>query len=254
MPLVFVYGTLKQGQNNSPLLGNDKFLGKCVTTEAKFKLFNCGWYPGLVTVKSGGYPVYGELYDCHEKTMPRLDHLEGVAHGLYKRIQVNVKLLDETIHQAIAYEFLQDTDDLKESGMCWPSHQINQWHLAGMRLRKQEVDKEYDGVALWNIREQKWETKPFMSEVQLNQWLESRSPAFGGNKNQLWNPGWFEMRAHSFEKTEHQMQLWNYESQQALTPWCNSLGELIEASKDIRLFNGQKISTAEWGLLLHELV
>ena len=71
---LFVYGTLRSGLHNHPLLGTSRFLGPCMT-EPHFDMFSLGNYPGLW--RSGHTAVLGELYWVDPPTLARLDELEG---------------------------------------------------------------------------------------------------------------------------------------------------------------------------------
>jgi len=84
--LVFVYGTLMTGRanhdhflKNSMMMGEGRLFG--------FALYELGSYPGIKPKKKG--QVLGELYLVDQKTLERLDRLEGNG-ALYDRIDVEV--------------------------------------------------------------------------------------------------------------------------------------------------------------------
>jgi len=91
MPLVFVYGTLKQGFGLHRILENDKFLGEAYTINEAFDLFSSGGFPYLW---KGSHRVRGELYEVSDETMKHLDYVEGVPRH-YNHIYPIVAYEDE---------------------------------------------------------------------------------------------------------------------------------------------------------------
>jgi len=84
--LVFVYGTLMTGRanhdhflKNSIMMGEGRLFG--------FALYELGSYPGIKPKKKG--QVLGELYLVDQRTLGRLDMLEGNG-SLYDRVDVEV--------------------------------------------------------------------------------------------------------------------------------------------------------------------
>jgi gamma-glutamylaminecyclotransferase len=82
--LIFVYGTLKRGFNNHHHLSGQVFLGEAQTARG-FRLFNLGDYPGMVPDASDWRGVTGEVWSVDPACLARLDKLEGVSEGLYRR-------------------------------------------------------------------------------------------------------------------------------------------------------------------------
>ncbi|WP_261816555.1 gamma-glutamylcyclotransferase family protein [Vibrio gallicus] len=72
--LVFVYGTLRQGESNHHLLEASELLGM-FETKPEYALFDLGAYPGLV---EGYSAITGEIYRIDEKVLEQLDILEDV--------------------------------------------------------------------------------------------------------------------------------------------------------------------------------
>lgn len=72
--LVFVYGTLRQGEVHHHLLESSELVGNFVT-EPKFALRDLGEYPGLV---EGASAIVGEVYRVDDDTLAKLDILEDV--------------------------------------------------------------------------------------------------------------------------------------------------------------------------------
>lgn len=82
--LLFVYGTLKRGCRNHPLLANQAYVGPARTTPG-FTLYDLGGYPGLVAAAADAPGVAGEVWSVDAECLAALDTFEGVAEGLYRR-------------------------------------------------------------------------------------------------------------------------------------------------------------------------
>ena len=81
--LVFVYGTLRQGEVNHYFLETARFLGGH-TTQAHYKMFSLGTYPAVVS--GGPDSIVGEVYQVDGRTMCQLDGLEGYPHAYTRRL------------------------------------------------------------------------------------------------------------------------------------------------------------------------
>ncbi len=81
--LIFVYGTLQRGCCRAQFLVGQTFLGQA-RTQPKYRMFNCGTYPGL-KLASDGLSIRGELWSVDEACLARLDREEGIDTGLYSR-------------------------------------------------------------------------------------------------------------------------------------------------------------------------
>jgi gamma-glutamylaminecyclotransferase len=68
--LLFVYGTLRQGEPQHALLGESRFIAEATTAPA-FSLVDLGPYAALVP--GGSTPVVGELYAIDLQTRRTLD-------------------------------------------------------------------------------------------------------------------------------------------------------------------------------------
>ena len=90
---VFVYGTLKRGYGNHRLLEDAVFAGEAVTAP-KYRMFDAGAFPYMVVDEDSGIPIHGEVYVITPEILERLDSLEGVAYGHYRRIKVDIDTLD----------------------------------------------------------------------------------------------------------------------------------------------------------------
>jgi gamma-glutamylcyclotransferase (GGCT)/AIG2-like uncharacterized protein YtfP len=71
--LVGVYGTLKKGYPNHRYLNQSKLVDEGWIDGVQ--LYDLGPFPAAV--KGGENPVYVEVYEVNEDTLPRIDHLEG---------------------------------------------------------------------------------------------------------------------------------------------------------------------------------
>lgn len=89
---VAVYGTLKKGQSNHPILAHAHYVGHCQLTQ--ITLYDTGPYPGAKLRPSDGVDV--EVYDVNAETFALLDDLEDYdaqapASGLYDRVQLETE-------------------------------------------------------------------------------------------------------------------------------------------------------------------
>jgi len=83
--LVFVYGTLREGEENYPLLADSKFLGKAVSAR-KFTMVDLGDYPAVI--QQGDSAISGEVYVISIDTLAKLDILEEYP-DCFQRITVS---------------------------------------------------------------------------------------------------------------------------------------------------------------------
>jgi gamma-glutamylcyclotransferase (GGCT)/AIG2-like uncharacterized protein YtfP len=77
-------------------------------------MYDCGRYPCLIESKNG-VVIEGELYEVDDKTLARLDRLEGVP-WLYKQAEIQL----EDGSSAIGYIYQQEVDDFIDCGRVWP--------------------------------------------------------------------------------------------------------------------------------------
>jgi len=87
--LVFVYGTLKRGCSNHPVLAGQTFLGEARTAPG-YRLHHLGDYPGMITAPDDTLGVAGEVWSVDAVALARLDAFEGTAEGLYRREPVKL--------------------------------------------------------------------------------------------------------------------------------------------------------------------
>ncbi len=82
--LVFVYGTLKRGQRNAPLLRGAELLGRH-RTAACYWMYQFDDYPAVC--ENGRHAIHGEVYRVSDEQMQMLDDLEWYPH-FYQRIEI----------------------------------------------------------------------------------------------------------------------------------------------------------------------
>ena len=87
-------------------------------TAARYRLFDCGSYPGLVIAESNGLAIEGEVYEVSEACLERLDEEEGVDIGLYERCRIQLKSPFDDI-EIEAYFYLGDCRTLSDCGVRW---------------------------------------------------------------------------------------------------------------------------------------
>ncbi|MGF1700705.1 gamma-glutamylcyclotransferase [Photobacterium makurazakiensis] len=85
MGKVFVYGTLRKGENNHHLLVREIYLGRCQVNNG-YRLYNLGDYPAIISA-TPSMPITGEVYEVSDDVMGELDLLEEYP-VLYSRVLV----------------------------------------------------------------------------------------------------------------------------------------------------------------------
>lgn len=85
--LIFVYGTLKRGGSNHHFLTGQKFIGEARTVPG-FRLYALGGFPGMIPLSSDEDGVKGEVWSVDAPALIRLDGLEGVDEGMYRRLPI----------------------------------------------------------------------------------------------------------------------------------------------------------------------
>jgi gamma-glutamylaminecyclotransferase len=77
--LLFVYGSLKFGQQAHERLAGQEFV-RAAQTMPIYRLYSLGWHPGLVLDRKNGLAVQGEVYSVDDQALAKLDEYEGVPH------------------------------------------------------------------------------------------------------------------------------------------------------------------------------
>jgi gamma-glutamylcyclotransferase (GGCT)/AIG2-like uncharacterized protein YtfP/catechol 2,3-dioxygenase-like lactoylglutathione lyase family enzyme len=100
--LLFVYGTLRAGEDNHAHLAGRTLLGPA-RTAARYTLADLGPYPALL--EGGTTAVVGELYAITTEDLPRLDDLEEHP-DLFRRVSVQLDVGaggDSTAAEVVGY-------------------------------------------------------------------------------------------------------------------------------------------------------
>jgi len=92
MPQVFVYGTLMRGGCRNTVLVAEKFV-RVAQTVPRYRLYDCGSYPGLVESEPG-VAIEGEVWSVSNECLARLDDIECVPDGLYERRLIELGEMD----------------------------------------------------------------------------------------------------------------------------------------------------------------
>ena len=105
MNKVFVYGTLKRGHSNNPMLDRQTYLGNG-TTKRKFVMYRAG-IPFVVDEELswlGDEPthIHGELWMVDKAGLVALDQLEGHPYA-YRRSIVDIMMSDGSEETAEMY-------------------------------------------------------------------------------------------------------------------------------------------------------
>lgn len=111
--VVFVYGTLRQGECNHGLLGHRVPL-RLVRTLWAWELVDLGTYPALLP--GGTTAVLGEVYEVDDDTLAELDALEG--HQDYYQRQL-IALDDGTAAHAYVMRREQVSDPTRIASGDW---------------------------------------------------------------------------------------------------------------------------------------
>jgi len=82
--LLFVYGTLKRACSNHHYLGDQEFVGAARTSPG-FCLYALDGFPGMVAKPDDRDGVAGEIWSVDAAALVRLDGLEGLTEGMYRR-------------------------------------------------------------------------------------------------------------------------------------------------------------------------
>lgn len=115
--LIFVYGTLKRDCSNHHFLAGQTFVGLARTVPG-FRLYSLGGFPGMVTKDDDTEGVTGEVWSVDSEALVRLDALEGLDEGMYRREAV--KLLPPFDRKEIeGYVYARSVAGRKDLGSTW---------------------------------------------------------------------------------------------------------------------------------------
>lgn len=98
--LVFVYGTLRQGESNHHFLQSSQMLGSFITA-SEYALYDLGAYPALI---KGHQSITGEVYMIDEATLMQLDILEDIP------VEYRRETIETPFGQAWVYIYQQAGD------------------------------------------------------------------------------------------------------------------------------------------------
>jgi len=118
--LVFVYGTLLNGEPNHRVLAEAELVG-LASTEPAF-LVDLGAFPALVP--GGNTAVAGEVYKVDNATLARLDRLEGHPR-FYRREPITLDSGQDALAYLQAIE--QTRGQLRISSGDWRSWMKESW-------------------------------------------------------------------------------------------------------------------------------
>lgn len=112
---LFVYGTLRSGQPNSPRLGGATLVG---VGQSKGRLAHLGKYPGMT---DGPGLVRGEVYELPVAALARIDDLEGYDQAdpdgsLFLRVRREVTLDGGSSLECWTYHWPHPCDQWIDSG------------------------------------------------------------------------------------------------------------------------------------------
>lgn len=115
--LIFVYGTLKRGGSNHHFLTDQEFIGEAHTVPG-FRLHELGGHPGMVPNPNDRDGVVGEIWAVDEAALGRLDGLEGLDQGIYRRAVI--PLLPPFSDQHIeGYLYNRSVKNRRDIGGVW---------------------------------------------------------------------------------------------------------------------------------------
>ena len=105
---VFVYGSLKNGFENSHYLKSAEFIGEAISLNPEFKMYSV--HDGYPALTKGNEFVKGEIYSINDLILRNLDILEGYPNFYnrkYFKFVCNNKPID-----ALVYYFNDDKEHI----------------------------------------------------------------------------------------------------------------------------------------------
>ena len=115
--LIFVYGTLKRGCSNHHFLSGQTFVGEARTVPG-FRLYALGGFPGMVARADDTDGVVGEVWSVDADALLRLDALESLDEGLYRRAPV--PLLAPFADRGVeGYLYARSIEGRRDVGAVW---------------------------------------------------------------------------------------------------------------------------------------
>jgi gamma-glutamylcyclotransferase (GGCT)/AIG2-like uncharacterized protein YtfP len=124
MTILFLYGTLKQGQRNHFRMAGQHYVGPARTLPC-YRLYDCGPYPGLVEDRAHGLAIAGELWQVDDAALHRLDEFEGaplpdraLTDPEFRRDRIEVENQTEPV---FGYFYCRDVSGMRDCGCQWPT-------------------------------------------------------------------------------------------------------------------------------------
>lgn len=120
---VFVYGSLMKGYWNHNFLSNEKYIAEGILKN--YGLYSVSSFPGVI--RKEGATTIGEVYDVSEKTLEKLDLLEGEG-SMYLRRAINVDIKKE-ITEAYIYLWngpVREKDYIQVENLPWKPTNIKE--------------------------------------------------------------------------------------------------------------------------------
>ena len=115
---LFVYGTLKRGQCRARFLADQQYVGT-VRTQAEWRLYDLGDYPGLVRADDG-VAIEGELWHVDHVCLKLLDREEGCDENLYRREPIELAPPHDGL-AVVTYVYQQSVNGARSCGTSWPT-------------------------------------------------------------------------------------------------------------------------------------
>lgn len=115
---VFVYGTLKSGYGNNRILEGAVLLGRGYS-KYKYEMYCNGSFPYVIPGDKK-LSVLGEVWEVNDKTLERLDWLEGHPTH-YKREVIEVQLLGDDNLVSCSMYLGQDVERIKSLSPIQPN-------------------------------------------------------------------------------------------------------------------------------------
>jgi gamma-glutamylaminecyclotransferase len=117
MPLLFVYGSLKEGFPNHPVNRGRRVPGEYRTAQAYPLYLVESVLPCLFLRPGEGLPVQGQLFEVDDAALAAMDALERIGEpGGYQRITVDVLPIDTPERLTPAFVYVQDAALLDRGG------------------------------------------------------------------------------------------------------------------------------------------
>ncbi len=122
---VLVYGSLKAGHGNHPLLHGSTFLGR-MALPGPYVMLDLGFYPGVVRKQGGDTAtISAEVYQVSEETLYALDCLEGHP-TYYKREKVETPWKKAWCY-FLPESYLTKDIEVVEDGVWQPNEEEQAW-------------------------------------------------------------------------------------------------------------------------------